>query len=82
MSIDAQHRVDREKVPEHEPVGAGHRVLIADDLLATCGTARAVVKLVERLGGQVTGLAFVIELEGLGGRQRLAPTPIVSLIRY
>lgn len=62
----------------------GHpcRVLILDDLLATGGTAAAAVNLVHRLEGEVVGCAFVIELAGLGGRARLAPVPVSSLVRY
>ncbi len=58
------------------------RVLIVDDVLATGGTAEAVVKLVEKLGGKVVGLAFVIELDFLKGRERLLKFPVHSLIRY
>lgn len=60
----------------------GARVLVHDDLLATGGTARAKVDLVEQLGGTVVGLAFVIELEFLGGREKLAGYDVCSLIRY
>lgn len=62
----------------------GHpcRVLIVDDLLATGGTARAAVELVERLGGEVIACAFVIELTALRGRERLRPHPVASLIQY
>jgi adenine phosphoribosyltransferase len=49
----------------------GERVLLVDDLLATGGTAEAGIRLIERLGGEVTGCAFVIELPDLGGRRRL-----------
>lgn len=65
-----------------DAVGAGHNVLIADDLLATGGTAQAVVQLVERLGGKVAGLSFVIELEFLNGREKLAGYELVSLLKY
>jgi adenine phosphoribosyltransferase len=65
-----------------DAIGDGHRVVIADDLLATGGTARAVIDLVERLGGTVAGLAFVVELNFLKGRERLAPHKVTSLIRY
>ena len=65
-----------------DAVGSGHRVVIADDLLATGGTARAVVNLVEQLGGQVVGLAFVVELEFLPGRQKLDGYDVRSLLRY
>jgi len=63
-------------------LGDGHRVLIADDLLATGGTARAVVDLVEQLGGKVVGLVFVVELEFLPGREKLAGYDVRSLIKY
>jgi adenine phosphoribosyltransferase len=65
-----------------DAIGDGHRVVIADDLLATGGTARAVIDLVERLGGKVVALAFVVELTFLSGRERLAPHQVASLIRY
>jgi adenine phosphoribosyltransferase len=62
----------------------GHpcRVLIVDDLLATGGTARAALDLVERLGGEVVGCAFIVELEVLRGRERLEPHSVFSLVRY
>jgi adenine phosphoribosyltransferase len=60
----------------------GGRVLIHDDLLATGGTAKAKVELVEQLGGEVVGLAFVIELEFLNGRDRLAGYDVFSLVQY
>jgi len=65
-----------------DAIGDGHRVIIADDLLATGGTARAVVDLVEQLGGKVVGLVFVIELEFLLGRAKLAGYDVRSLIKY
>ncbi len=60
----------------------GRRVLIMDDLLATGGTAAAAVELVQRLEGEVVECAFLVELEFLHGRQRLAPLPVFSLIQY
>jgi adenine phosphoribosyltransferase len=60
----------------------GARVLIHDDLLATGGTARAKVNLVEQLGAEVVGLAFVVELSFLSGRNRLAPYDVYSLVEY
>jgi adenine phosphoribosyltransferase len=65
-----------------DAVGAGDRVIIADDLLATGGTARAAVDLVESLGGVVAGLVFVVELEFLPGREKLAGYDVRSLIKY
>jgi adenine phosphoribosyltransferase len=63
-------------------VGNGHRVIIADDLLATGGTAKAVCNLVEGLGGTVVGLVFVVELEFLPGRAKLEGYDVRSLIKY
>jgi len=65
-----------------DAVGTGHRVIIADDLLATGGTAKAVVNLVEGLGGEVAGLVFVVELEFLPGRKKLDGYDVRSLIKY
>jgi len=65
-----------------DAVGEGHRVLIVDDLLATGGTARAVVDLVEKVGGTVAGLLFVVELDFLGGRSRFDGYDIKSLVHY
>src|SRR6185436_6157082 len=65
-----------------DAIGNGNRVIIADDLLATGGTARAVVDLVERLGGKVAGLAFVIELSFLKGRERFNGYKVTSLLKY
>jgi adenine phosphoribosyltransferase len=62
--------------------GAGARVLIHDDLLATGGTAHALCELVRQLGGEVVGCAFLIELAFLGGRERLAPHETRALISY
>jgi adenine phosphoribosyltransferase len=58
------------------------RILIVDDLLATGGTAVAATRLVRKLGGEVAGCAFVIELKVLGGRQRLEPINCISLVEY
>lgn len=66
----------------HDAVEPGERVLVVDDVLATGGTASAAVRLVERLGGVVVGLGFVIELAFLGGRSKLEGRDIVSLLTY
>ena len=81
VSYDLEYGQDALQI-HRDAVGAGHRVLIADDLLATGGTARAVVNLVEQLGGTVVGLAFVVELEFLPGRERLRGYDVRSLIKY
>ena len=60
----------------------GARVLVHDDLLATGGTARALCRLVEQLGGEVVGCAFLIELAFLDGRSVLEPHDVRALIRY
>src|SRR4051812_6941427 len=65
-----------------DAVAPGERALIVDDVLATGGTASAAVRLVETLGGEVVGLAFVIELAFLGGRGKLGDHSAVSLITY
>jgi adenine phosphoribosyltransferase len=65
-----------------DAISAGQRVLIDDDVLATGGTAKATVELVEQLGGEVVGLPFIIELEFLKGRERLAGYDVFSLLQY
>lgn len=65
-----------------DALGHPSRVLLVDDLLATGGTAAAAVSLIERLGATVAGCAFIIELSALGGRARLAPHRVVSLLDY
>ena len=65
-----------------DAIKSGQRVLIVDDVLATGGTAAAVAKLVEKLGGKVAGFAFVIELDFLNGREKLNGYPIQSLVHY
>ncbi|MDO9391491.1 MAG: adenine phosphoribosyltransferase [bacterium] len=65
-----------------DAVKKGQKVLIVDDLLATGGTALAAAKLVERLGGQVAGLAFVVELDILKGREKLQKYKVISLVHY
>src|SRR3954463_9060890 len=60
----------------------GQRVLIVDDLLATGGTMKACVDLVHHLGGEVAGLAVLIELAGLRGRQKMAPIDVHAVLQY
>jgi adenine phosphoribosyltransferase len=65
-----------------DAVRKGQRVLIVDDLLATGGTARATVDLVKKLGGQIHGVSFLIELVALNGRSRLEGEKIHSVLQY
>jgi adenine phosphoribosyltransferase len=65
-----------------DAISPGQRVLIVDDLLATGGTVLATLDLVRQLGGEVAGVAFLIELEALGGRARLDCEPVISLLTY
>lgn len=61
---------------------SGERVVLVDDLLATGGTADACVRMARELGAEVTRCVFLIELAALGGRARLFPLPVLSLIQY
>ena len=65
-----------------DAISNGERVLIIDDLLATGGTAAAVVRLVKSLGGEVVGLGFAIELDFLKGREKLPDHDVFSLLHY
>ncbi len=65
-----------------DAIEKNQRVLVVDDLLATGGTAKATCNLVEKLGGEVIGLAFAIELNFLKGREKLKGYDVFSLIRY
>ncbi|MEJ2627944.1 MAG: adenine phosphoribosyltransferase, partial [bacterium] len=65
-----------------DAVKTGMRVLLVDDLLATGGTAAASVRLLKKLGSEVVGAAFVIELDFLGGREKLKEIPLHILINY
>ncbi len=63
-------------------VEQGQRVLIVDDVLATGGTARAAARLVKRLGGDLLGLAFLIELDALEGRSKLPNESVYAVLKY
>ncbi len=65
-----------------DAIEKGQKVLVVDDLLATGGTAKATCNLIEKLGGDIVGLAFVIELNFLNGRNQLAGYDIFSLLGY
>jgi adenine phosphoribosyltransferase len=65
-----------------DAIAPGQRVLIVDDLLATGGTVRGTVDLVQRLGAEIVGLSFLVELVFLKGRERLDGLPVSSVIEY
>ncbi len=81
VSYDLEYGQDTLEMHK-DAVGEGHSVLIVDDLLATGGTARAVVDLVESVGGTVAGLLFVVELDFLNGRSKFNGYDVQSLIHY
>jgi adenine phosphoribosyltransferase len=80
-SYELEYGTDTLEIHE-DAVGPGDRVLVVDDVIATGGTARATGELVESLGAQVAGVAFLVELAFLKGRERLAGREVRSLIRY
>lgn len=65
-----------------DAIETGQNILIVDDLLATGGTAKATCQLIEKLGGKIMGLAFIIELTFLNGRDQLSGYDIFSLLKY
>jgi adenine phosphoribosyltransferase len=65
-----------------DAIAEGQRVLIVDDLLATGGTVLGTIELVKRLGGEIAGLSFMVELTALHGRDKLGDYPIHTLITY
>jgi adenine phosphoribosyltransferase len=81
VEYELEYGTDAIEVHE-DAFGEGSRVLIVDDLLATGGTANAACDLVGKLGGAMMGVCVAIELAALGGRERLHPHPITSLLAY
>ncbi len=81
VSYDLEYGTESLEI-HSDAVRPGQRVLIADDVLATGGTAAAAVKLVEELGGEVAALSFLIELDFLRGRDRLEGYEVSSLLHY
>ncbi len=82
--IEATYELEygKQRLEIHEDaIHRGQRVLVVDDLLATGGTASAACELVERLGGKIVGVAFLIELSALKGREKLKDRRIFSLVK-
>jgi adenine phosphoribosyltransferase len=80
-SYDLEYGTDTLEM-HSDAVQNGQRVLIVDDLLATGGTSRATLELVKQVGGRVEGLVFLIELIGLGGRQKLVGENVTTVLQY
>ncbi|MBI5144167.1 MAG: adenine phosphoribosyltransferase [Candidatus Omnitrophica bacterium] len=80
VTYDLEYGKDTLEIHQ-DAIGKGDNVLIVDDLLATGGTTRAVIDLVEKLGGKISGIAFLIELTALKGREKLKGYPVISLIK-
>jgi adenine phosphoribosyltransferase len=81
ISVEYQLEYRDDALEVHsDSIFSGARVLVHDDLIATGGTARAKIDAVERLGGEVVGCAFLIELDGLGGRDHIAPAAMKALL--
>jgi adenine phosphoribosyltransferase len=81
VSYDLEYGSDSLEMHQ-DAIEPGQRVLIVDDLLATGGTARATVDLVKQLGGKVEGIAVLIELVELNGRERLKGEALFALLQY
>ncbi|MDF2960729.1 MAG: adenine phosphoribosyltransferase [Paenibacillus sp.] len=84
-TIEADYALEygKDKLAMHsDAIKPGQKVLIADDLLATGGTIATSVNLVQQLGGNVIGAAFLIELADLNGREKLGSIDIISLVTY
>jgi adenine phosphoribosyltransferase len=83
MRVEYQLEYGTDAVELHtDAIVPGDKVLVVDDVLATGGTASATCELVQKLGGQVIGASFVIELAFLSGRQRLPGIEVSSLVQY
>jgi adenine phosphoribosyltransferase len=80
-SYDLEYGEDQVEI-HTDALGAGHRVLLVDDVIATGGTMQAAVNLVEKMEGKVVCAAFLIELLALEGRKKLANVPVYALIEY
>lgn len=83
VSMEYELEYGREVIEMHkDSIKKGQKVVIIDDLIATGGTMEAAIKLVELLGGEVVGICFLMELEGLKGRENLKGYRVESVIKY
>ena len=83
IAVEYELEYGRDALAIHEDaIKVGQRVLVVDDLLATGGTMAATLRLVDQLGGRVVGVAFMIELAFLRGRDKLKDHPVHALITY
>jgi adenine phosphoribosyltransferase len=81
MSYDLEYGKDTLEM-HADAIVRGQRVLIVDDVLATGGTMKACCDLVDQLGGELAGIAVLIELAGLNGRSKVAPRAVHSVLTY
>lgn len=81
QTYQLEYGIDKIEVHK-DAIGRGDKVLIHDDLLATGGTAEAACKLIEKLGGEVVQLSFIVELSFLNGREKLRNYNVKSLVTY
>ena len=81
IDYDLEYGTDRLEI-HRNAIAPGAKVLIVDDLLATGGTAQATAKLLTQMEAEVIGFAFVIELLGLEGKNKLPEVPLISLVKY
>ncbi|MFD2169351.1 adenine phosphoribosyltransferase [Tumebacillus lipolyticus] len=83
LSVDYALEYGKDSLEIHkDAVQPGQRVILADDLLATGGTIKAAIKLIEQLGAEVVGICFLVELTYLNGREKLEGYDVFSLVQY
>lgn len=81
VSYDLEYGSDTLEIHK-DAIEPGQRVLIVDDLIATGGTAKAVAQVIEKMGGSIVGLAFMVELCALNGREKLTSYEVTSVLKY
>lgn len=81
VEYELEYGTDKLEIHQ-DAVAAHHKVIIVDDLIATGGTAKATAELLQKIGCEVLGFAFIIELVDLAGRQRLPDLPVITLVQY